>query len=151
SSPFCSALQAASPARAASKIPVCHSGAISFGAVGSGCAIAGAFMVEMLRVGRSRVPEESKTAAEVTAVLVKPEKSCPLYQRGEVGGCDGCVEDGGFEDGVVVPFPMSLGGGGLLGTVVVFPAGVVLLPGVQGVAAVADVPLGRDGVAEATV
>src|ERR1041385_46682 len=50
---------------------------------------------------------------------------------------------------------MSLGGGGLLGTVEV-PAGVVLLPGVQGVAAVAevpfiDVPLGRDGVAEATV
>jgi len=41
----------------------------------------------------------------------------------------------------------------LLGTV---PVGVVLLPGVQGVAAVAevplvDVPLGRDGVAEATV
>jgi hypothetical protein len=60
------------------------------------------------------------------------------------------VEDGGFEDGVVVPFPMSLGGGGLLGTVVVVPAGVVL-PGVQGVAAVAEVPLGRDGVAEATV
>jgi len=51
------------------------------------------------------------------------------------------------------PVPMSLGGGGLLGTV---PVGVVLLPGVQGVAAVAevplvDVPLGRDGVAEATV
>jgi hypothetical protein len=51
---------------------------------------------------------------------------------------------------------MSLGGGGLLGTVEVVPAGVVLLPGVQGVAAVAevpliDVPLGRDGVAEATV
>jgi hypothetical protein len=45
---------------------------------------------------------------------------------------------------------MSLGGGGLLGTVEV-PAGVVLLPGVQGVAAVAEVPLGRDGVAEATV
>lgn len=60
------------------------------------------------------------------------------------------MEDGGFEDGVVVPFPMSLGGGGLLGTVVVVPAGVVL-PGVQGVAAVAEVPLGRDGVAEATV
>jgi len=53
------------------------------------------------------------------------------------------VEDGGFE---VVPLPMSLGGGGLLGTVP-----VVLLPGVQGVAAVAEVPLGRDGVAEATV
>jgi len=54
------------------------------------------------------------------------------------------------------PVPMSLGGGGLLGTVEVVPAGVVLLPGVQGVAAVAevplvDVPLGRDGVAEATV
>src|SRR5690242_3973492 len=46
---------------------------------------------------------------------------------------------------------MSLGGGGLLGTVVVVPAGVVLLPGVHGVAAVAEVPLGRDGVAEATV
>jgi|SRR5215831_5646059 len=45
---------------------------------------------------------------------------------------------------------MSLAGGGLLGTVEV-PAGVVLLPGVQGVAAVAEVPLGRDGVAEATV
>jgi hypothetical protein len=45
---------------------------------------------------------------------------------------------------------MSLGGGGLLGTVVVVPAGVVL-PGVQGVAAVAEVLLGRDGVAEATV
>ena len=54
----------------------------------------------------------------------------------------------------MLPFPISLGGGGLLGTVVVVPAGVVLLPGVQGVAAVAevaDVPLGRDGVAEATV
>jgi len=50
---------------------------------------------------------------------------------------------------VEVPLPMSLGGGGLLGTVEV-PAGVVL-PGVQGVAAVAEVPLGRDGVAEATV
>ena len=49
------------------------------------------------------------------------------------------------------PVPMSLGGGGLLGTVEVAPAGVVLLPGVQGVAAVAEVPLGRDGVAEATV
>ena len=48
------------------------------------------------------------------------------------------------------PVPMSLGGGGLLGTVEV-PAGVVLLPGVHGVAAVAEVPLGRDGVAEATV
>ena len=51
---------------------------------------------------------------------------------------------------------MSLAGGGLLGTVVVVPAGVVVLPGMQGVAAVAevplvDVPLGRDGVAEATV
>ena len=34
------------------------------------------------------------------------------------------------------PVPMSLGGGGLLGTV---PVGVVLLPGVQGVAAVAEV------------
>jgi hypothetical protein len=43
---------------------------------------------------------------------------------------------------------MSLAGGGLLGTV---PVGVVLLPGVQGVAAVAEVPLGCDGVAEATV
>jgi hypothetical protein len=43
---------------------------------------------------------------------------------------------------------MSLGGGGLLGTV---PVGLVLLPGVQGVAAVAEVPLGCDGVAEATV
>jgi hypothetical protein len=43
---------------------------------------------------------------------------------------------------------MSLGGGGLLGTV---PVGVVLLPGVQGLATVAEVPLGRDGVAEATV
>ena len=53
-----------------------------------------------------------------------------------------------MEDGVVVPFPISLGGGGLLGTVEVVPAGVVLLPGVQGVAAVAEVPLGRDGVAE---
>ena len=31
------------------------------------------------------------------------------------------------------------------------PVGVVLLPGVQGVAAVAEVPLGCDGVAEATV
>lgn len=38
----------------------------------------------------------------------------------------------------------------MLGTVEV-PAGVVLLPGVQGAAAVAEVPLGRDGVAEATV
>jgi hypothetical protein len=46
---------------------------------------------------------------------------------------------------------MSLAGGGLLGTVEVVPAGVVLLPGGQGVAAVAEVPLGRDGVAEATV
>jgi len=51
---------------------------------------------------------------------------------------------------------MSLGVGGLLGTVEVVPAGVVLLPGVQGFATVAevplvDVPLGRDGVAEATV
>jgi hypothetical protein len=66
------------------------------------------------------------------------------------------VEDGGLEDGVVVPLPMSLGGGGLLGTVEVLPAGVVLLPGVHGVAAVAevplvDVPLGCDGLAEATV
>lgn len=58
------------------------------------------------------------------------------------------MEDGGLEDGVVVPFPMSLGGGGLLGTV---PVGVVLLPGVHGFATVAVVPLGRDGVAEATV
>ena len=39
----------------------------------------------------------------------------------------------------------------MFGTVEVVPAGVVLPPGVQGVAAVADVPLGRDGVAEATV
>jgi hypothetical protein len=39
----------------------------------------------------------------------------------------------------------------LLGTVEVVPAGVVLLPGVQGLATVAEVPLGRDGVAEATV
>ena len=39
----------------------------------------------------------------------------------------------------------------MLGTVEVVPAGVVLLPGVQGLATVADVPLGRDGVAEATV
>jgi hypothetical protein len=51
---------------------------------------------------------------------------------------------------------MSLWGGGLLGTVEVVPAGVVLLPGVQGVAAVAEVPLadgplGCAGVAEATV
>lgn len=45
---------------------------------------------------------------------------------------------------------MSLGGGGLLGTVEL-PVGVVLLPGVQGLATVAEVPLGRDGVAEATV
>ena len=43
---------------------------------------------------------------------------------------------------------MSLGGGGLLGTV---PVGVVLLPGVHGLATVAEVPLGCDGVAEATV
>jgi hypothetical protein len=46
---------------------------------------------------------------------------------------------------------MSLCGGGLLGTVEVLPAGVMVLPGVQGVAVVAEVPLGRDGVAEATV
>lgn len=39
----------------------------------------------------------------------------------------------------------------MLGTVEVVPAGVVLLPGTQGLATVADVPLGRDGVAEATV
>jgi hypothetical protein len=46
---------------------------------------------------------------------------------------------------------MSLGGGGLLGTVDgVVPAGVVL-PGGQVFATVAEVPLGRDGVAEATV
>src|SRR5579864_614105 len=49
---------------------------------------------------------------------------------------------------------MSLGGGGLTGTVDV-PVGLVL-PGTQGFATVAevpliDVPLGRDGVAEATV
>lgn len=43
---------------------------------------------------------------------------------------------------------MSLGGGGLLGTV--DPAGVVL-PGRHGLATVAEVPLGRDGVAEAIV
>lgn len=46
---------------------------------------------------------------------------------------------------------MSLGGGGLIGTVDGVPVGVVLLPGVQGLATVAEVPLGRDGVAEATV
>jgi hypothetical protein len=46
---------------------------------------------------------------------------------------------------------MSLGGSGLLGKVDGVPVGVVLLPGVQGVATVADVPLGRDGFAEATV
>ena len=56
-----------------------------------------------------------------------------------------------FEDGVVDPFPISLGGGGLLGTVDVVPTGVVLLPGKQGLATVAGVPLGRDGVVEATV
>ena len=67
-----------------------------------------------------------------------------------LGGFDGCVEDGGLEDGVV-PFPMSLGAGGLLGTVEGVPVGVVLLPGVQGFATVAEVPLGRDGLAEATV
>jgi hypothetical protein len=67
-----------------------------------------------------------------------------------------------LEDGVVVPLPISLGGGGLLGTVDCVPVGLVL-PGVQGFATVAevplivaevpliDVPLGRDGVAEATV
>jgi hypothetical protein len=43
---------------------------------------------------------------------------------------------------------MSLGGGGLLGTV---PVGLVLLSGVQWGAAVAQVPLGCDGVADATV
>jgi hypothetical protein len=43
---------------------------------------------------------------------------------------------------------MSLGGGGLLGTV---PVGVVLLPGVHGFATVDMVPPGRAGVAEATV
>ena len=46
---------------------------------------------------------------------------------------------------------MSLGVGGLLGTVDGVPVGVVLLPGVQGLATVAEVPLGRGGVAEATV
>ena len=45
---------------------------------------------------------------------------------------------------------MSLGDGGLTGTVDCVPVGLVL-PGVQGFATVADVPLGRDGVAEATV
>lgn len=39
----------------------------------------------------------------------------------------------------------------MLGTVDWVPVGVVLLPGVQGLATVADVPLGRDGLAEATV
>lgn len=39
----------------------------------------------------------------------------------------------------------------MLGTVEVVPAGVVLLLGIQGLATVADVPLGRDGGAEATV
>jgi len=45
---------------------------------------------------------------------------------------------------------VSLGVGGLLGTVEGVPAGVVL-PGAQGFATVAEVPLGRDGLAEATV
>jgi len=45
---------------------------------------------------------------------------------------------------------MSLGGGGLTGTVDCVPVGLVL-PGVHGFATVAEVPLGRDGVAEATV
>src|ERR1044071_3819175 len=50
---------------------------------------------------------------------------------------------------------MSLGGGGLLGTADCVPVGLVL-PGTQGFATVAevppiDVPLGCDGVAEATV
>jgi hypothetical protein len=50
---------------------------------------------------------------------------------------------------------MSLGDGGLTGTVDCVPVGLVL-PGVQGFATVAEVPLidaplGRDGVAEATV
>jgi len=45
---------------------------------------------------------------------------------------------------------MSLGGGGLTGTVDCVPVGLVL-PGVQGFATVVEVPLGRDGVAEATV
>ena len=39
----------------------------------------------------------------------------------------------------------------MLGTVELAPAGVVLLPGMQGLATVADVPLGREGLAEATV
>ena len=48
---------------------------------------------------------------------------------------------------------MSLGGGGLLGTVEpgVVLLGLVLLPGTQGFATVAEVPLGRDGDAEAVV
>jgi hypothetical protein len=46
---------------------------------------------------------------------------------------------------------MSLGGGGFTGTVDgLVPVGVVL-PGTHGFATVADVPLGRDGLAEATV
>jgi hypothetical protein len=47
---------------------------------------------------------------------------------------------------VAVPVPMSLGGGGLLGTVELgdVPVGVVLLPGWQGLATVAEVPLGRE-------
>jgi hypothetical protein len=44
------------------------------------------------------------------------------------------------------PLPMSLGGGGLLGTVElgVVLLGLVLLPGAHGLATVAEVPLGRD-------
>ena len=54
-----------------------------------------------------------------------------------MGGFDGCVAD---------PVPISLGGGGLLGTVELgdVPAGVVVLPGWQGFATVAVVPLGRE-------
>jgi hypothetical protein len=54
-----------------------------------------------------------------------------------VGGFDGCV---------AVPVPISLGGGGLLGTVELgdVPAGVAVLPGRQGFATVAVVPLGRE-------
>ncbi|MGZ4830191.1 MAG: hypothetical protein ACXV5J_08875 [Candidatus Angelobacter sp.] len=53
---------------------------------------------------------------------------------------------GGFDGWVAVPVPMSLGGGGLLGTVELgeVPVGLVLLPGSHGAATVVEVPLGCD-------
>ncbi|MGZ4872630.1 MAG: hypothetical protein ACXVK3_12230, partial [Candidatus Angelobacter sp.] len=53
---------------------------------------------------------------------------------------------GGFDGWVAVPVPMSLGGGGLLGTVELgeVPVGLVLLPGSHGGATVVEVPRGCD-------